>query len=74
MYPFLLGTHYLTRLNLVQHRREIVKHVRKTVQFVAKFGTRVATVALAKRPLAIWWSMCQIRGCVAVSMIWYLRA
>jgi len=70
-----LSTHSLqfTCLDLVQHRREIVKHVRKTVQFVAKFGTRVATVALAKRPLGIWWSMFQIRGCVVVSMVWYLR-
>ena len=50
-----------------------MKHVRKTVQFVARFGTRVATVALAKRPLGIWWSMAQIRGCVAVSIVWSPR-
>jgi len=46
----------------LRYRNEVVQHVRKTVQFVARFGTRVATVALAKRPLGIWWSMFQIRG------------
>ena len=71
MYHFFQSTRYpqFTYLDSVQHRREIVKHVRKTVQFIARFGTRVATVALAKRPLGIWWSMFQIRGCVAGSMV-----
>lgn len=58
-----------TYLELVRHRSEVVQHVRKTVQFVARFGTRVATVAMAKRPLGIWWSMFQIRGCVTVSTV-----
>ena len=58
-------------LELVRHRNEIVQHVRKTVQFIARFGTRVATVAMAKRPLCIWWSMFQIRGSVTVSTVLY---
>jgi NADH:ubiquinone oxidoreductase subunit B-like Fe-S oxidoreductase len=64
------GIYYLqfTYFEIVKHRSEIVQHVRKTALFISRFGTRVATVALAKRPLGIWWSMFQVRGCVRVSM------
>lgn len=52
----------------VAHRADTARHVRKLAYFVARFGATVASLALAKRPLSIWWAMYQIKALVPYFM------
>lgn len=48
--------------SIVTHRANISSHVRKIVYFLTRFGATVAALALAQRPLSIWWAMYQIKA------------
>jgi hypothetical protein len=59
-----LALTFLIRNGIVAHRADMARHVRKLAYFVARFGATVASLALAKRPLSIWWAMYQIKALV----------
>jgi hypothetical protein len=40
----------------------MVLYIRKLAYAVARFGAKIASLALAKRPLSIWWAMYQIKA------------
>ncbi|KAG8778991.1 hypothetical protein FRC16_003546 [Serendipita sp. 398] len=48
----------------VDHRAGLVEHIRKLAHFVTRFGATAASLALAKRPLSVWWVCAQIKAWV----------
>ncbi|CCA70549.1 hypothetical protein PIIN_04486 [Serendipita indica DSM 11827] len=50
----------------LNHRAGLAAHARKVVYFVSRFGASRAAIALAKRPLSVWWVCSQIKAGTAV--------
>ncbi|KAG8811271.1 hypothetical protein FRC18_003586 [Serendipita sp. 400] len=46
----------------LDHRAGLVEHIRKLAHFVTRFGATAASLALAKRPLSVWWVCAQIKA------------
>jgi len=69
-----LALDFLIWNTTVAHRGDMARHLRKLSYFVARFGATVASLALAKRPLSIWWAMYQIKAlvpCFMPLLLWF---